>query len=275
MKTYCFTIRSTVSVDDAWQELEAAGIQPLYSSETPDGVKEIYGNLNAHISIDTLRACLSAVSSLVETVLDEIDWASQWESHGLDFREGCVHVDLEAFGCPALSLQSVKILKLEPGPGFGDLYHPTTRLVLNMMAKYVPGAHVLDIGCGSGILALAAVAMGAASVHGIDIDSAAIAHARHNAMLNGMERQVTFGTPEEYQKPVEVSTLLVLMNMISSEQAEAWKALPSIHHVQGDCLISGILEEGLKPYLKQTRQWGWELRGEMSQEGWLGLHFTR
>lgn len=262
-------------MDDAWSQLELAGIEPLYSSETPEGVKEIYGNTKKDILRDPTKLELSAVQTVAESVLPEIDWAAQWASHGLDYHDGFVHVSLEKFGCPAFALGGLKELKLEPGPGFGDLSHPTTRLVLKMMAPCVPGAHILDIGCGSGVLTLAAAAMGALSAYGVDIDPDAIAHARRNAVLNGLQSCAAFGLPSEYCKQKGAAPLLVVMNMIASEQLLAWDSLKAIHNVPGDCLISGILERDLPQYLDQTRRWGWTLRNRIAEEGWLGLQFMR
>ncbi len=80
-----------------------------------------------------------------------------------------------------------KTLLLKPGPGFGDLSHPTTSLMLKLMklnlASMQAGA-VLDVGSGSGILALAASLLGSGDVAGIDIDREANRHARKNARLN-------------------------------------------------------------------------------------------
>lgn len=205
---------------------------------------------------------------------NEIDWGAQWAAHGLNFRDGFVNIELEMFGCPKEQLHKIKTLKLEPGPGFGDLSHPTTRLVIKMMVPYVKGAYVLDIGSGSGVLALCAAAMGAKNVHGVEIDPYAVKHGRHNAKLNGLEGCVSFGLPSEYTVK-DTNAILVLMNMISSEQKEAWASLKSVHRLPGESIVSGILAEERQSYLKLTESWGWTLKGESTEEGWLGLHFDR
>ena len=171
-------------------------------------------------------------------------------------------------------MTKLKTLKLKSGPGFGDLSHPTTRLVIKMMVSYVKAEYVLDIGSGSGVLALCAAAMGAKAVHGVDIDPSAVEHAKHNAKLNFLDSQVTFSLPSEY-KPQHRPNLLVLMNMISSEQQVAWQSLKAIHDVPGDIFISGILAEERNSYLKFTELRNWKLLRELSEDNWLGLHFTR
>lgn len=195
-----------------------------------------------------------------------IDWTAQWSAHGYQFRDGYVHVNLRDFG------YLDTLLKLEPGPGFGDLSHPTTKLVLQMMSQYVPHRYVLDIGCGSGILSLAAAAMNAKHTHGIDIEAEAVEHSRKNAKLNHLEKISSFSLPAAYKKPVD-QEIVVLMNMIQSEQLVAWRSVQQVHHLPGMALISGILASGRKAYLKQAMCWGWELIAEKELEGWLGFCF--
>ncbi len=110
---------------------------------------------------------------------------------------------------------------MQPGPGFGDFSHPTTRLALQLLSRYLKEQCVIDIGCGSGILALAAATMGAQAVYGIDIDSKAIEHSIQNALLNRLEQQCTFCLANEFHWLPTSSPLLILMNMIQYEQKTA------------------------------------------------------
>ena len=80
--------------------------------------------------------------------------------------------------------------RLKPGGGFGDLSHPTTRLMLRMLAQIVAKQDVIDIGCGSGILSLAAAALGSPKVYGIDIEQEAVEHSRNNAIFNNLSEKI-------------------------------------------------------------------------------------
>ena len=87
-------------------------------------------------------------------------------------------------------------LAIDPGQAFGSGSHPTTRLCLQWLARTLRGGErVLDYGCGSGVLAIAAARLGAAQVTGIDIDAQAVATARANAALNAVP-MIEFGLPE-------------------------------------------------------------------------------
>lgn len=274
-KQMCFHVRPGICVEKAWDELNDAGVHPLYSSEEPEGKNEIVGILPEWLPHELLLTRCPNITQITPFELGEIDWASQWAAHGLDFHDGYVHLDLCKLGSLKESLTQWHTLRLQPGPGFGDMSHPTTRLVLRLMNKPVQNQYVLDIGSGSGVLTLCAVAMGASYAQGLDIDSAALEHAKHNAKLNHMEDRAAFELPEKYQLPKNVNSAVILMNMIRSEQKIAWDSLPQLHHLPGECLVSGILETERKEYLKQCKRWGWRLQEEITEEGWLGFRFSR
>ena len=201
----------------------------------------------------------------------KIDWEEQWSIHGRGFRDGYLHVDLHDYVSVKLPNS---VLKLKPGPGFGDLSHPTTRLVLKLMGPYIKGNDVIDLGCGSGILSLAAAAMGAKSVHGIDIDEEALEHSRLNSRWNGMDKITQFTTANEYCQHSHPSKSILLMNMIQSEQQNAWQSIASRQSQITIAVTSGVLVEGRQAYLEMCHRWGWQLREQCQEEGWLAFAFS-
>jgi ribosomal protein L11 methyltransferase len=285
MNTYCFTLTNTACLEEAWDELEKLTIQLHYSAEEPEqGVREIYGDMPNPFNQDLLTQLKNFIS--VKKASTEINWSEQWETYSQFYHDGYVHVELKKL-CPNGWIQPQwSTIKLEPGPGFGDLSHSTTRLVLNLMQTKIIDRLVIDVGCGSGVLSLAAVAMGAQKVYGIDIDDRAVAHAQTNGKLNLMEEMTVFIHSSEIDKSsvlvsasasvseTEEKPFVVLMNMIQSEQLVAWKSLATYHSKVSDCFISGILAEGRDLYLEQTKSWGWRLQEEIQEEGWLAFHFT-
>lgn len=203
-------------------------------------------------------------------MFQDIDWESQWAFHGHNFQNGFVHVDLRE----RASFQKWEVIKLKPGPGFGDLSHPTTRLVVWMLPRYVSKKLVVDIGCGSGVLSLCAVGCGAVFVEGVDIDPDAVLHASLNAKLNDMEHYTRFRSPESFQHFFH-SEAVVLMNMIRSEQKVAWNSLKSLHSIPGISIVSGILSSERDLYVQQCQEWNWKLIDEQEEEGWLGMSWQR
>jgi len=128
------------------------------------------------------------------------------------------------------------------------------------MPPYIQGRSVIDIGCGSGILSLAAAAMGASQVFGYDIDSKAVAHSRSNLQLSHHADKITFS----HEAP-SISNPIFLMNMISSEQAEAWKPIPSL------LITSGILTQDAPHYLAWRKSQGCKLLNSLQEDGWSGF----
>jgi ribosomal protein L11 methyltransferase len=190
-----------------------------------------------------------------------VDWAEQWSLFAEGFRDGLAHIDLSRYGAP-------RTVRLYPGPGFGDLSHPTTRLMLDMMHTQVSGERILDIGSGSGILSLAALKLGAQSAIGIDIDEEALSHARKNGRLNNLKARFCREAPPSLQ-----ADHIVLMNMIFSEQ----KMVEPLQYnrLAKLWITSGILEEQRDRYLAQTEEWGWEFMSEHRCLGWLGFIFKK
>lgn len=201
----------------------------------------------------------------------DVDWALQWSMHSPDFAGNSLKIDLSKY-TKLSHPHNIPILQLNAGPGFGDLSHPTTRLTLAMMAPYINGKEVLDIGCGSGILSLSAILLGAKFVHGLDIDPDALSHAQENARLNDLEKHAIFLLPEFYNKPPS-GELVILMNMIRTQQQEAWKSLPQLHHRAASCITSGILASEREIYLRECNQRRWNLVEEKQEEDWLAFHF--
>jgi ribosomal protein L11 methyltransferase len=198
--------------------------------------------------------------------MDEINWTQQWEQFAPNFREGYAHIDLARFGAKTPIL-------LKPGPGFGDLSHPTTRLTLEMMGEKVQGRALIDIGAGSGILTLSAWALGAKSCLGIEIEPDAVLHARENAKANQADRQVKFFLPNE--APAAKGPLIILMNMILSEQRAA-KGMYEPFFAQADTLItSGVLSMQRDLSVGQAEEWGWRLVDEKEEEGWMAFLFKK
>lgn len=203
----------------------------------------------------------------------EINWEEQWKSFGWNYRNGFIHLDVRDFGFRGALMPQYGSIRLKPGPGFGDLSHFTTQLMLRLMSDEVENEIVLDIGSGSGILSLAAIAMGAARVYGVEIDPSAIIHAQENAKLNKMQHHVSFCLSDDLDVH-ETKPLLACINMIHSEQLIAWRSLKPYEGRIGRCVASGILTEARESYLACMESFGWSLLKEIQEDQWLAFLFN-
>jgi len=139
------------------------------------------------------------------------------------------------------SIPGTVSLILDPGLAFGSGTHPTTALCLKWLAEHdVTGKTVIDFGCGSGILAVAAVLLGAKKAHAIDIDPQALTATQDNAQKNGVESQIKTYLPEEF---IHFEADIVLANILAKPLIELSGNISSLVQPQGQLVLSGILKE--------------------------------
>ncbi len=161
-------------------------------------------------------------------------------------------------------------LKLDPGLAFGTGSHPTTRLCLRWLDEHLAGGEaVLDYGCGSGILAIAAARLGAARVDGVDIDAQAVMSARDNAALNGVA--AWFGLPGELA-PGEYDVLVA--NILTNPLKGLAPLLTGRVRCGGRLVLSGILAEQAEDVMAVYRP-AFDFDPPASDEGWVRLSGTR
>ncbi|PCI75456.1 hypothetical protein COB21_05655 [Candidatus Aerophobetes bacterium] len=193
-------------------------------------------------------------------VLMDIDayWKSQWESFCPHFSKGVARVNLHSYGGPDAHF------KMLPGGGFGDLSHPTTKLCLTQICKLQnQTSSFIDIGCGSGVLSLAAHCLGFSPIFSIDIEDAAIAHIKKNSLLNNAP--ITVGKTINSNK---MDSPVIVMNMIEMESSVAWKSCSSLHNKPKTLITSGILTQHKQRYLNNIPPSFGRLTFETSTQGW-------
>ena len=140
------------------------------------------------IAVD-LIARLCDLSPLEERVLEEGEWMEAWKSHFTTLHVGRIVV--RPTWMEYAAGEGEIVVDMDPGMAFGTGHHPTTHMCLLELERLVaPGARVLDVGTGSGILAIAAAKLGAESVLALDIDPIAIKAARSNVRANGLQSAI-------------------------------------------------------------------------------------
>ena len=157
-------------------------------------------------------------------------------------------------------------LQLDPGLAFGTGSHPTTRLCLQWLDQEIKGGEtVLDYGCGSGILAIAALKLGAGATLGIDIDAQAVRASIDNAEQNGVE--ATFGLPDAL-KNGEYD--VVIANILANPLRVLGSLLAGHVRTGGRIVLSGILQEQADELSAIYAQW-FEMDTPVFDEGWTRL----
>ncbi|MGB9093581.1 MAG: 50S ribosomal protein L11 methyltransferase [Gallionella sp.] len=156
---------------------------------------------------------------------------------------------------------------LDPGLAFGTGSHPTTRLCLRWLDSNLHGGEtVLDYGCGSGILAIAAMKLGAAQATGVDVDFQAVVASRGNAIANQV-RNVAFYLPDEAPQS---SYDLVIANILTNPLRLLAPLLANATRPGGRIVLSGILEEQAQDVMNIYQQW-FDLNIPIFEDGWSCL----
>ncbi len=178
-------------------------------------------------------------------------------------------------------------IKIDPGMAFGTGTHPTTQLCLEFIEEFLsPQSSIqnrksaIDVGCGSGILSIAALKLGAEIALGVDIDPVSIQAARENARANGIPDEqllLGLGSVDEILAGAFAfrAAPLVLANILAPVILRLFEAgLAKLVEAGGMLVLSGILQEQGEQVLAAARAQGLSFVGERRQGDWLALAFT-
>lgn len=206
--------------------------------------------------------------------VQEEDWAEAWKSYFKPEHIGKIVIKPSWEDYTAVPGELV--IELDPGMAFGTGTHPTTRLCLTLLPEVVNGGtQLLDIGTGSGILALAAAKLGASQVVATDIDPLAVRVAKENFARNQVEEQIQVYQSDLLERPLPVQFNLVVANIITNAILEVIPSLPKVLEQGGLFLASGIIEERFPEVKSALEQHGFSLKKYITEDGWIGLMATR
>ena len=207
-----------------WSELDVTGL--------------FDGFVEPRAIVDEVSSVFPGCDQCDVSSLQDQDWERNWLS-GIEPTQ----VGRDLWVCPSwLSPPDTKAVNLiiDPGLAFGTGTHPTTALCLEWLDSNRPeGFHVVDVGCGSGILAIAALKLGAVHAWGIDIDPRALTASFDNAKRNGVVDEFTACSLDEL--PSGFSAQLVMANILASVLIELKQRLAALVHTGGVILLTGIL----------------------------------
>ena len=222
-----------------------------------------------------LIAHVGPVGDLAERRIEESDWRDAYKRYLGVLEVGERILVVPSWEEPA-SAEGRKTIKLDPGLAFGTGHHPTTRMCLELVEKLLrPGASVLDLGCGSGILSIAAAKLGAGAVLGLDVGADAVRVASRNLRDNAVERQVTVvrGT-----LPAGIGDRrfdLVMANISARVVVDLAEHMTEAIVPGGSAIISGVLDERRNEVVEALEACGLSIAEVREMDDWLALHAAR
>ncbi len=254
-----------------------AADQPLY--EPPPGATPLWEQLEVIGLFEAdhpIEPVILAISDAIAPIplpawklepLEDKDWQNEWIKHFKPMQFG-----KRLWICPSWSpppnADAVNIL-LDPGLAFGTGTHPTTALCLQWLDETIHGGEtVIDFGCGSGILALAAVKLGASQVWAVDNDPQALLSCRNNAEKNQLDQRITLCTPEDLDPP---PVDIVVANILANPLLQLAPTFAKLLKPGGNIVLSGILGNQVEMIESRYRQW-FCLGNPVQQDDWVRLH---
>lgn len=218
----------------------APGEQPLWDEVIAIGLFSAESDLDAIANELRMRLASSTPDTVTTCEVPEQDWERAWMADYHPMRFG-----KRLWICPSwadLPAGAEVILRLDPGLAFGTGTHPTTALCLEWLDANPPsGLKVIDYGCGSGVLAIAALLLGASHCHAVDIDSQALTATRDNAQRNGIAMaRLRTSSPEALAGG---SADLLLANILSGPLTELAARFAELLRPGGTVVLSGILAD--------------------------------
>lgn len=243
----------------------------IYVADNPQGMEEL-------MQVRQILARLKAQDpdgkygrlELEMKDVDEEDWSNAWKKYYHP-----VQVGEHLVVCPSWEAYDRQpddvVLTLNPGMAFGTGTHDTTRLCMELLEKYItPQDTVLDVGCGSGILAITAALLGTNKIIGCDIDEVAVKVAGENAALNGVQDRIAFHQGD-LTSQVEGSFQIICANIVAdviirlSEDAGRYLAKDGIF------ITSGIIDTREQDVLNALEQNGFQVIERRTSGGWVAL----
>ncbi len=198
----------------------------------------------------------------------------EWERAWMEFYQPMKFAD-KLWVCPTDQEQyepGTVCLTLDPGLAFGTGTHPTTALCLEWLASHdLTGKTVVDYGCGSGILAVAAILLGAKHAHAVDIDPQAITATLSNALKNQVQNKITCYLPEQF---VPFQADIVLANILAKPLMDMAGPISALVAPGCQLVLSGILSEQAGSVMEAYRH-TITFNPPAQQEGWVRLDGTK
>ena len=254
-------------------------IDPKMIDEMPEDV-QVKAWFESVEALRGLENCLKALPGLTgmdlgtlavsQQGVQEQDWSECWKQYYKPFRAG-QHLVIKPSWENWDAVPGDLIIELDPGMAFGTGTHETTAMCVEMIENHYHGGKVLDVGTGSGILAIAAARLGADSVLGVDIDPMAVRVAQENVEKNGLTKEIVIRQGDLVAGLDGVRCEFAVANILAD--VIALLAAPLKAHLTENAtfVCSGILKEREQDVVDVLTRNGYQLFDRMQKGDWVAL----
>lgn len=255
--------------------------ESMKNADRSHGAVSIYvpEDRNPAYSIEFIKNRLNEIGIKYELTLSglkEEDWANSWKKYFKPIKIGKKLVIVPSWEKYVQTPDDI-VIEIDPGMAFGTGTHETTCLCANMIENYIkPNYKVLDIGTGSGILAIAAAKMGASLVNAYDIDPVAVKVAKENCLINNCTNICCeVSDLLDNVKPVDGGYDFVSANIVADIIVRMAPDISRFMKQNGLLAVSGIINTQSDRVKKSLEKYGLKLLELTSQNDWNAMLFTR
>lgn len=259
-------------IDDELMKMKECDTAVIFYLPEEMGGMEQLKSIKA--GFDQLRAENPAVDlgalTLESDTLEEEDWETSWKKYYHPVRVG-----KRILICPCWEADTVEKrpddvqVLLDPGMAFGSGTHETTRLCMQFLEQTLtPNDTLLDVGCGSGILAITGMLLGAKDAVGVDIDELAVKIAKENAALNGMEEQISFVCGDLTEK-LSGTYDVICANIVADVLVRLAAGIVPFMHQKTRLVVSGIIADRKDEVFAALEAHGLRKIDEAEEKDWI------
>ena len=261
---------------------DTVGLSCLISAYMPQTEAEVLdlAALSLWLSEDAVLLNLPKPKTCWD-LIDEEDWSTSWKEHWQPQEIGDRFLIYPAWLEPPTDSERI-ILRLDPGMAFGTGVHATTQLCLEGVEMRLDSPNnqevIVDIGCGSGILGLGAILLGAKKVYAVDTDPIAVAATEHNRELNGISPEKIFvnrGSVEALPHIVTKGVDGIVCNILAHVIVELIPDLTMMVKPHTWAVFTGILIDQMNEVMDRLDEEGWEVTTIWKRDEWCCLNVRR